>query len=77
MPILVENWNVNGRIQSSLTDPPNLLTKFLLPGVRFKEIVFRGTQNRSAAVTNPVCSIIPLGPETIHELITSEYVVME
>jgi len=77
VPVLVENWNIDGWIQSSLSHPSDLLTKSDLSDVWFEEVIFRGTQDWRAGVANTVRSIISLSSETIHKLVTSKYVVME
>jgi hypothetical protein len=45
MPILVKNWNVDGRIRPSLAYPADLLTKFNLPGAWFEEVILRGAED--------------------------------
>lgn len=39
-PIIVEDWNVNAGIHSTLIHPSNLLAKFGLPNLRLEEITF-------------------------------------
>lgn len=56
MPVLVQNWNLNARIQSALAHSSDFLTKFSLSDFWFKEVSFGGAEDGCAVVTDPCCA---------------------
>lgn len=41
VPILMEDWDINARAQTSFVYPSNLLTKLVPPDVCFEKVIFR------------------------------------
>ena len=69
----MKDRNIDARIQSSITHPSNLFTKYGLPNFWFEDIVLRGAEDRCTAATDSGCTIVSLSFEPIYELVTNEY----